>query len=96
VLPSLDEGFGLTVLEAMSCGTPVVTSKVGALPEIAGEAALYVDPKQPEDIARGLERILRMPDLRQDQVQKGFLQSGKYTWEKTTKIVNDVMSQVAG
>jgi glycosyltransferase involved in cell wall biosynthesis len=70
--PSLSEGFGLPVLEAMSLGVPVLTSRAASLPEVAGDAALLVDPENPEEIADGMFRLLREPDLRQDLSEKGL------------------------
>jgi glycosyltransferase involved in cell wall biosynthesis len=75
LFPSLYEGFGLPVLEAMQLGTPVVTSRVSSLPEIAGDAALYVDPYDVVDIARAIKTIAADSDLRADLVQRGRVQA---------------------
>ena len=69
--PSLYEGFGLPPLEAMACGTPVVTSRISSLPEVVGDAALLVDPYSVEDIADGLERVLGDDALRASLVARG-------------------------
>lgn len=74
------EGFGIPMIEAMRCGTPVVAAQTTALPEVAGEAALYVDPYQVESIAEGLACISSHPQLRESLVEKGKLQAQKYTW----------------
>ena len=82
VYPSLHEGFGLPPLEAMVCGTPVVASFATSLPEVVGEAAILVDPKNLEDIMKGMKRILENPGLRDELREKGFVQARKFTWEK--------------
>ena len=71
IFPSLYEGFGIPVLEAMSCGKPVLCSNVTSLPEVAGDAALYFDPRKPEDITRCIERILRDESLTAELISKG-------------------------
>lgn len=95
ILPSLDEGFGLPALEAMACGTPVVASKAGALPEILGDAALLVDPYNIEAIASGIAAVLRQPEIRREFIQKGFARAGEYSWEKTTEVIHFVLAEVA-
>jgi glycosyltransferase involved in cell wall biosynthesis len=81
VFPSLYEGFGLPVLEAMMLGTPVVTSAKGALEEITGEAALLVDPYDVDDIARGIAAIVSDPDLRGELSRRGIAQAAKFSPE---------------
>ncbi len=83
--PSLYEGFGLPVLEAMACGTPVLTSKASCLPEVAGDAALLVDPLGVDEIAGGLERILADGGLRQTLITNGYTQSGRFRWEASAR-----------
>lgn len=94
-IPSLDEGFGLPALEALACGVPLLAARAGALPEVAGEAALFVDPTRPEDIARGIETLLGDPALRQELVLKGYAQVRKYTWERTAAILQQVFTELA-
>lgn len=88
--PSLWEGFGLPVLEAFACGVPVVTSTTTSLPEVAGDAALLVDPARPEAIARGVERIMRDAALRRRCVQRGLRRAKLFTWERTARLTKAV------
>jgi len=81
--PSLGEGFGLPVLEAMACGTPVVAARIPPIIEIVGEAALLVDPNETEDIAEGLRHVLEDSRLRADLVKRGLAQAAKFSWEQT-------------
>jgi len=85
VLPSLYEGFGLPVLEAMNYGCPVVTSNVSSLPEAGGDAALYVDPLSVDDIKKNLELIINDKELRNKLIKKGYEQVKKFNWEKTAR-----------
>lgn len=83
VMPSLYEGFGLPILEAMSCGCPVITSKEGSLPEVAGEAAFYVDAYSVESIATGIREVFNNRKLQQELAEKGLIQASKFSWQKT-------------
>lgn len=83
--PSLVEGFGLPVLESFACGTPVVTSKVTAMPEVAGDAALLVDPLDEEELAGALFRALTEEELRRELVRKGYERAQQFTWERTAQ-----------
>lgn len=85
VYPSLYEGFGFPVLEAMACGTPVITSSRSSLPEIAEDAAYYVNPVYPSEIAEGLEQILGHTEIHNFFVQKGKAQASKFSWSKTAE-----------
>ncbi len=82
VYPSLHEGFGLPVLEAMSLGAPVLCSKAGALPEIGGNAVFYVDPHSVSSIYEGLVRVLRNPGRRASLRKRGLEQARKFSWQK--------------
>lgn len=94
VLPSLYEGFGLPILEAMSCGCPVITSNVSSMPEIAGEAALLIDPYDPSDLAQGIETVLTRASVRNDLIHKGFKRIKAFTWEKTARETLGVYKEV--
>jgi glycosyltransferase involved in cell wall biosynthesis len=85
VYPSLYEGFGLPVLEAMSCGAPVVTSSTTALPEVTGDAALLVDPLDVKSIAQGICSILSSAELRRTLREKGIQQASGFTWTRAAK-----------
>ncbi|MEW5957934.1 MAG: glycosyltransferase family 1 protein, partial [Chloroflexota bacterium] len=95
VFPSLFEGFGLPVLEAMACGTPVLTSNCSSLPEVAGEAALLVDPQQTADIAAGLVQLITDPGLRQQLVERGYRQIQAFSWQKAATQVLEILEMVA-
>lgn len=93
VWPSLMEGFGLPVLEAMSLGIPVITSTAGALPEVAGEAALLVDPQKTADLARAIKLALENEDLRQVLVEKGLCRAAKFSWAKAARSTLAVLAE---
>ncbi len=83
VHPSLYEGFGLTLLESMACGTPVVASNASCLPEIAGDAALYACPNEEGELAARILDLLQSEPLRQVQIEKGKAHISKFNWEHT-------------
>lgn len=91
VLPSLYEGFGLPVLEAMKYGCPVLISNTSSLPEAGGNAAIYFDPKDVNDIAEKINKVIKDEKLQEDMKNKGFLQVKKFSWEKTAKKTLDVL-----
>ena len=82
VFPSLHEGFGFPVLEAMACGTAVVCSNTSSLPEVAGDAALLVDPLDTDAIAAAIHQVTHNPGLRQHLVERGFQQISQFSWER--------------
>jgi alpha-1,3-rhamnosyl/mannosyltransferase len=90
------EGFGLPVIEAMAAGTPVVTSNTSALPEVAGGAALLVDPWSIEAIADGLERVLSDTALADALRVRGRARSGEFDWSRTAAGTEEIYRQVCG
>lgn len=96
IYPSYYEGFGLPVLEAMSCGVPVVTSNRTSLPEVAGDAAILVDPDDPEDIAQGIAIVLSDSGRRQEMQVAGVEQAAKFTWQRTAHETVAVYRNVLG
>lgn len=80
--PSLYEGFGLPILEAQACGTPVVTSGVSSMPEVGGDGALYVDPLNVQDITEKLTTVMEDEKVRTDMIKKGFINAKKFSWQK--------------
>ncbi len=94
LFPSLYEGFGFPVLESMACGTPVVTSNVSSLPEVAGDAALLVDPLSTEAITHAVQRILDDSTLRQTLIERGFRQAKKFTWERSARQLRQIYADV--
>jgi len=93
VFPSLWEGFGLPVLEAMACGTPVITSNLASLPEVAGDAALLVDPYDSGAIAQAMQAILTQPQLRAQLRQAGLERVTHFSWSKTGAETAAVLNQ---
>ncbi|MCR4405362.1 MAG: glycosyltransferase family 4 protein [Anaerolineae bacterium] len=84
-LPSLYEGFGLPPLEAMACGTPVVTSNTSSLPEVVGDAGLMVEPMDVDGLARAMARLLEDGDLRREMAQRGLARAREFTWERAAR-----------
>ena len=94
-LPSLYEGFGFPVLEAMQYGCPVVCSNISSLPEVAGDAGVLVNPESVEDIARGLTDVLSLTSgQRKQMIEKGKKQAAKFTWEKAAKQTIEILERV--
>ncbi|WP_008318762.1 glycosyltransferase family 4 protein [Leptolyngbya sp. PCC 6406] len=93
VLPSLWEGFGLPVLEAMACGTPVITSNISSLPEVAGDAAILVDPYNVAEIADAMKAIATNSQLRKELRYKGLKRAAQFSWEKTARLTMEVLYQ---
>jgi len=94
VFPSLYEGFGLPPLEAMASGTPVVTSNVSSLPEVAGDAALLVDPYDPGAIADAIYQVLTDERLRRDLRRKGVARAGMFSWEQSVRRIRAIYGEV--
>jgi glycosyltransferase involved in cell wall biosynthesis len=93
IMPSLYEGFGLPVLEAMSCGTPVIAANAGALPEVAGKSALLVDPYDINDIASAIDQLVTDQELRNDLASKGLARAGEFSWDRTAMQIKTVLEK---
>lgn len=96
VLPSLYEGFGLPVLEAMKYGCPVITSNISSLPEAGGDACLYVDPEDREDITAKMATLINNEKLRKELIEKGKKQITKFNWENTARETLSVLKEIGG
>jgi len=94
VLPSLMEGFGLPLLEAMACGTPSLAARAGALPEVGGEASWYADPLDVADLRRGLIRLMEDAAVRKDLSERGLLRVRSFDWRKTASEVAGLYREV--
>lgn len=93
VYPSLWEGFGLPILEAMACSTPVITSNLASLPEVAGDAAWLVNPYKVESIAEAMENVATHPQVRSRLSQLGLIQANRFSWQKTGEETKTILSQ---
>lgn len=94
VMPSLYEGFGLPILEAMQCGCPVIATKEGSLKEIAGDAAFFVDAYNIESIASGIEQVIKDKGLQRELSEKGLIQAKKFSWEETARKTMQVYKKI--
>ncbi|MCO4760127.1 MAG: glycosyltransferase family 4 protein [Myxococcales bacterium] len=94
--PSLYEGFGLPVIEAMACGAPVLVSRGSSLDEVAGDAALQVDPLDTQTIVSGIRRLLDEPELRSQLARRGLAQAQTFSWARTAEQTREVFERVAG
>jgi glycosyltransferase involved in cell wall biosynthesis len=94
VHPSKMEGFGLTGLEAMSVGLPVIASETSCLPEVYGDAAMFFDPNNMDELVGRLDELIKDPSLREELSEKGYLQSRKYSWEKMATETVDVYRNI--
>ena len=95
VYPSLYEGFGLPVLEAMGCGVPVITSNISAMPEVAGDAAILVEPDNINDLAAAIDRVLADKTLRDNLIEKGLRRSQLFSWKQAACDTLDLYRKVA-
>lgn len=96
VFPSLAEGFGLPVLEAMACGTPVVTSRVTSLPEVAGDAAILLNPTSIVQIANALKAIVLRKDLREELIRRGRRRVRRFSWSRFARKLRDLAAELHG
>jgi glycosyltransferase involved in cell wall biosynthesis len=83
IFPTLYEGFGIPVLEAFACACPCIVSNLSSLPEVAGDAALYIDPVSPDSITNAVEQLLHSSQLRQTLIEKGRDQLSHFSWQRT-------------
>jgi glycosyltransferase involved in cell wall biosynthesis len=94
VLPSLDEGFGLTVLEAMACGVPVLVSNGGALPETVGDAGIVYDQLDPAALAASMRECLKNDELRSLLKEKGLARARVFSWQKTAELIWNTLNEI--
>lgn len=92
IYPSIYEGFGLPILEAMACGCPVIAYNNSSIPEVAGDAALLLEPK--DDLAEAIKKVITDKKLRDSMVEKGFNQAKKFSWEKTARQTLAILEEV--
>ncbi len=95
VLPSFEEGFGIPLLEAMSCSCPVVSSKAGSLKEVGGDAALYFDPAKPDDMVKKISSVLDDEKIRQKLIEKGLKRYKQFSWKKLAEKTLEVYTRCA-
>jgi glycosyltransferase involved in cell wall biosynthesis len=95
VFPSLYEGFGLPLLEAMACGIPVVSGNTGATAEVAGVAGILVDPRSVKDLAEALEYVLTTREIRQDLQERGLRRAQQYRWDRTARQISGIIEGVS-
>lgn len=93
---SLFEGFGIPPLEAMACGVPVICSNTTSLPEVAGDAGILVAPTDQKAVEEAILKIIQSPSLREEMREKGLIQAGRFSWERTARETLDVYREVAG
>ncbi len=94
IMPSLHESFGLPILEAMACGVPVITANVTGCPEIAGGAALLVDPRNTKEIKKAIRELSNNGDLRNELIQRGLKRAGEFNWEKSANKHHEVFEEI--
>jgi len=93
--PSIYEGFGLPILEAMACGCPVICSNVASMPEVAGDAAVLFDPRDADELAMAIDHVAEDPDARRRLIQKGFNRAASFTWGQTAERTLDLFRRVS-
>lgn len=96
VFPSLYEGFGMPPLEAMACGTPVITSNNSSLPEVIGDAGIMIDAKNYSDLSRAITKVITDADFADKMMRLGIQQAKKFSWEKSGRIVLEALEKIGG
>jgi glycosyltransferase involved in cell wall biosynthesis len=94
VFPTLWEGFGLPVIEAMACGVPVITSDVACLPEITAKAALLIQPESVTSIEQAMRKLYQRPECREDFIKRGLHRAAQFTWENTARTMIEIYNQL--
>lgn len=94
LLPSFYEGFGITILEAQSCGVPVITSNVSSMPEVSGDSAILVNPNSVKDISENINKVIENDDLRNKLIKKGFENIKRFSWEKTAEQTIEIYRKI--
>jgi glycosyltransferase involved in cell wall biosynthesis len=90
LFPTFYEGFGLPILEAESVGTPVITSNISSMPEVAGDSAVLVDPKDPKEIAESIQKLISNESYKNDIIEKGFENVKRFNWEKCAREISSL------
>src|SRR5690606_2455690 len=96
VFPSLCEGFGLPILEAMACRTPIIASDTSPLPEVVGTAGMLVSPRQEELWTRAMTRVIEDNDLRENYIAAGFAQASAFSWQNAARKLLNIYAQMLG
>ena len=91
ICPSFFGGFGLPIIEAMQCGVPVICSQTSAMPETGGDAAQYIDPADPESIAKAMLQIYKDESLRSNLIAAGSEPAGKFSWQRSALSINEIV-----
>lgn len=94
IFPSLYEGFGMPIVEAMAAGVPVITSNISSMPEVVGDAAILVNPYSVDEITSAITKIIENEELEKEMIKKGLEQAKKYTWENSVKKLEKIYSEL--
>ncbi len=94
VVPSFYEGFGLTALEAMACGAPVIASNTSAFPEVLGDAALYVNPNRADEIASAIQQIAHDDALANDLRARGLQRAARFSWDDSARRIESILKSL--
>lgn len=95
IFPFIHEGFGLPIIEAMACGTPVISSNTTSMPEVGGDAIHFVNPYSVNSIKAGMEKIIEDEDYRNYLIKKGYVQVKRFSWEETAKKTIEIYEKAA-